>query len=494
LASELGRKSEARVAGRRRLRPLRELSLKQRHGLHKDAVRRRALAGADAGALIVTIVLSALFGTFRRPEYFLLVALGLAPTWPLLIKAMGLYDRAQRRLRHSTLDEMSNLLFVAVMETGLFVVTYPVLGLGEFRTTLIPRFALLAFVALVLARVLCRFVLSRVVSADRTVLIGGERDVRRLARRLRFSRDHHVDLIGFLGSDMGDHASSALNLPRLGELGEIGELERVAADHRVERVVFAAEEHVHEARELLVECRRLGLKLTVLPRDHEVMQSSTELNRLADLPLLELHVWDPPRSSMLIKRTFDVAASGLALIAFAPAFPLIAALVRLDSKGPVFFRQRRAGQDGKPFAMVKFRSMCANAEELLPELVNFDKLGEPSFKIHDDPRVTRVGRVLRALSLDELPQLVNVLRGDMSMVGPRPEEEEVVLLYTPEQRFRLDFKPGLTGPMQVHGRGDLTFDERLALEREYIENYSLVRDLEILFRTVPAVLSRAGAY
>jgi len=138
--------------------------------------------------------------------------------------------------------------------------------------------------------------------------------------------------------------------------------------------------------------------------------------------------------------------------------------------------------------------MVRDAEALLPGLVSFDELADPMFKLKADPRVTRVGRVLRRTSIDELPQLVNVLRGDMSIVGPRPEQLDLVERYAPEHQFRLQVKPGITGPMQVYGRGELTFDERLAVEREYVENLSLARDIRIVLMTLPAVLGKRGAY
>jgi lipopolysaccharide/colanic/teichoic acid biosynthesis glycosyltransferase len=168
--------------------------------------------------------------------------------------------------------------------------------------------------------------------------------------------------------------------------------------------------------------------------------------------------------------------------------------ILIDSGRPVFFRQRRAGKDGASFTMLKFRTMDADAEDRLGELIDLSKLSEPAFKIPDDPRVTRIGRLLRRTSLDELPQLINVLRGDMSLVGPRPEEESVVALYDERQRGRLAIKPGITGPMQVYGRSDLTFEERLAMERDYLDNLSLLTDLAILLRTPRAIIRGDGAY
>jgi lipopolysaccharide/colanic/teichoic acid biosynthesis glycosyltransferase len=173
---------------------------------------------------------------------------------------------------------------------------------------------------------------------------------------------------------------------------------------------------------------------------------------------------------------------------------LIVLAVRLSSKGPALFRQVRAGRDGKPFKILNVRTMCQDAEDRISEVVSPDELVEPMFKLREDPRVTKVGRYLRRTSLDELPQLFNVLRGDMSLVGPRPEELWLVERYGETQRFRLQMRPGLTGPMQVHGRGELNFQERLAVEREYVENYSIRKDLKILLRTVPIIWRGPGAY
>ncbi len=190
----------------------------------------------------------------------------------------------------------------------------------------------------------------------------------------------------------------------------------------------------------------------------------------------------------------DVGVSLLTLPLVALPMAIIALLIRLDSPGPALFRQVRVGQKGQPFRIFKFRTMIDHAEAVLPQLVDLDALAAPAFKLPHDPRVTRVGRFLRRWSLDELPQFFNVLAGDMSLVGPRPEELAVVARYTDDQRRRLAVKPGMTGPMQVNGRGDLSFDERLRLELDYIDRYSVVRDLGILLRTLPAVIGGKGAY
>jgi len=195
----------------------------------------------------------------------------------------------------------------------------------------------------------------------------------------------------------------------------------------------------------------------------------------------------------LVKRTLDVITAAVGLIVSSPILLIAGLAIRLDSPGPVFFVQERVGQDGRQFGMLKLRTMVADAEARLEEVLAQNPLSGPAFKIPDDPRVTRVGRFLRRWSLDELPQLWNIIRGEMSLVGPRPEEERVVEQYQDWHRKRLAVKPGLTGPMQIAGRGLLELDERVHMELEYIEGYSFWRDLGILFKTIPAVFSGKGA-
>lgn len=194
-----------------------------------------------------------------------------------------------------------------------------------------------------------------------------------------------------------------------------------------------------------------------------------------------------------VKRLIDVIGSILGLLLTGVLAPFIASAIKVDSEGPVLFKQERIGEEGQPFTLLKFRSMCAGAETELAELVDLNSLPEPAYKLHNDPRLTRTGRFLRRWSLDELPQFWNVLRGEMSLVGPRPEESQIVALYDDWQRRRLSVRPGMTGPMQVSGRGDLPMDQRLDLELSYIENYSLWRDAAILARTIPAIIRGEGA-
>jgi exopolysaccharide biosynthesis polyprenyl glycosylphosphotransferase len=198
--------------------------------------------------------------------------------------------------------------------------------------------------------------------------------------------------------------------------------------------------------------------------------------------------------SGVLKRIMDLLGAAVGILLSAPLMLFVAILIKLDSPGPVLFVQRRVGLFGRTFRVFKFRTMVVNAEDLLDQLLDIQELDEPVFKIRHDPRVTRVGRFLRRWSLDELPQFFNVLKGEMSLVGPRPEEVRIVRYYNDFHRARLLAKPGMTGPVQVSGRADLSLRARVQLEIDYIRNYSLGKDLQILLKTIPVVIRGNGSY
>ena len=195
-----------------------------------------------------------------------------------------------------------------------------------------------------------------------------------------------------------------------------------------------------------------------------------------------------------VKRVFDIVAALLGLLLFLPLLPFLVAMVKLESPGPLLFRQTRIGRDGRPFTCYKIRSMVQNAEDLKEQYAHLNEADGAAFKIRQDPRITRVGRFVRRSSLDEFPQLLNVLKGDMSIVGPRPQIPSEVAQYSDEQKVRLLVKPGITCLWQVSGRNDVDFEEWMRLDREYVENRTLGLDFWILLRTLPAVIDRRGAY
>ncbi|HXS34962.1 MAG TPA: sugar transferase [Solirubrobacterales bacterium] len=455
----------------------------------RGALLRRLLVAGDWMAIFAALcVATALTSTTDVGKLFW--AALFTPAWLLVLKLHGLYDNDHRRIRHSTLDELPSLISASALGTivldGLLWLS-PVGPLSAKSAIIVGIGAVLAcFVA----RGVLRFVWQRLTGVAIGIVIGPATLADAVTRRIATHPEARLRLVGYL-SEPRDKDRRA-SLPRLGSVEEIS---RVAREHNVERVVVAEQEMgQRDAEHLIGECKAAGLGLTFLPKHYGLLGPGIELNRLAELPVLDFRFSDPPRSTLALKRGLDVLVSGLMLAILSPLLVLIALLIVIDSGAPVFFRQKRAGKDGIPFTMLKFRTMVADAEERLAELVDLEKLDEPAFKIVDDPRITRAGKFLRRTSLDELPQLINVLRGDMSLVGPRPEEEAVVALYDERQRVRLEIKPGLTGPMQVYGRGDLTFEERLAMERDYLDNLSVAGDLAILLRTPRAIVRGDGAY
>ena len=242
-------------------------------------------------------------------------------------------------------------------------------------------------------------------------------------------------------------------------------------------------------------CDERGVDV-LLPLPPSIPQRSrVELNTIDgfDTPLLGLRRTPTSEVGLALKRVMDILVSSVMLIGAAPVMLATAAAIKLTSSGPIFFQQERSGRNGRRFTMFKFRSMVVDAEKRKKELAHLNEMSGPVFKITRDPRVTRIGQLIRKTSVDELPQLFNILRGDMSLVGPRPPLPSEVDQYQPWQRRRLSVKPGLTGLWQVSGRNNVDFEEWMAMDLRYIDDWSLWLDMKIILRTVPAVLFRAGA-
>jgi exopolysaccharide biosynthesis polyprenyl glycosylphosphotransferase len=409
-------------------------------------------------------------------------ALAMLPGWVVIAKLFGLYDRDQRSIRHLTVDELSVIatwVAACVVALGLLL---PLTPAGSVTLAEVAVAWVVGTAAAVHLRGAMRWVWRRTTPRELTAVLGDGELGAAARRKLELFADMHLHLVA--------NPSLSLN----------GSNHDLTASMRalvagLDRVIVAWEQIDPELiGQLAGVCREEQVKLSVVSPLRGRAGASPRLSEVAELPVLEYDTRDPSRSTVLLKRCFDLAISASALVLLLPLFPLIALAIKLDSRGPVFFKQLRAGRRGVPFRMYKLRTMVANAEQALGDVVVLEDLPEPMFKLQADPRVTRVGRLLRRFSLDELPQLINVLLGDMSIVGPRPEQVELVDRYRPEHRFRLQVKPGMTGPMQVYGRGDLDFGERLAVEFDYVENLSLARDLRILVQTMPVVLRGSGAY
>jgi exopolysaccharide biosynthesis polyprenyl glycosylphosphotransferase len=464
----------------------------------RGAILRRLLALSDWASLIAGTSVSYLVVTSppMKPSSIAWSA-AFGPAWILVMKLHGLYDQDHRRIRHSTLDELPALFSAVVIGTVLVGVLTRFTPAPYISGTGLSILAVTAFVIGASLRGLIRQIWHARRPPEKSALVGSGAAMRRLSRRVETHPEVHLSLIGYFGDEPDAQSNGEANGAngKMSCLGPRSDLISVAEQRGLERILVADESiSTDELRRLIGDCKRFGLSLTLVAPNAELLGPGIQLNRLGELPLLDFAFSDPPRSTMALKRGIDIIVSAGMLLLLAPFLLLIAIAIKLDSRGPVLFKQVRVGKGSRRFVMLKFRTMVQDADERLGEVVDTKALAEPSFKVPNDPRHTWIGRRLRRFSLDETPQLVNVLRGEMSLVGPRPEEEDVVALYDERQRLRLGVKPGLTGPMQVYGRGDLTFEERLALERAYIDNLSIAQDVAILLRTPRAVIGGSGAY
>ena len=331
---------------------------------------------------------------------------------------------------------------------------------------------------------------SRGQAMSRTLVVGDSASVERVVTDLRAAPHHGYQVVGICLPSLTDRA------PQIGArtLGALSDIPQVAYDHATEVVIVAGGELSGEPlRRLSWALGRVGAQLVVAPGLVEVLGPRVSLRPTAGLSLLEVETASP-RRRMVAKSVLDRVLGSLMLLGAAPVIALAALAVRATSPGPVFFKQRRIGIDGRAFTMWKLRSMYVDAESRRVELLGRNDRDGLMFKMLDDPRITRVGKVLRRYSVDELPQLVNVVLGEMSLVGPRPPLPEEVDGYRDRVLRRLDVRPGLTGLWQVSGRASLTWDESIQLDLRYVDNWSIAMDLMILWKTGRAVFGGSGAY
>ena len=460
-----------------------------RRGPHNDALRRRLLFLADLLCVLTAVGVMTLVEGTTDPLWSLFTL----PGWMVLAKIEGLYDADHPKIWHRTTDEAAAIFhWVTLSAAGtLFFMR----ALPE-ETVTVEAAGAMYFTALISAfclRAAARALWRGLVTPERALVIGSGQLADQVRRKLALEPGHHLVLGEF--SPLAGSSNGQPSGETLAESLSKADLEYLVAGAEVDRVILAAPE-LDEATlaRVVSACRAAGVKLSVLPPMRAMLGTAVQLSHIAEMPVIEYGTWNTTWSTLVLKRGMDIILSAVGLVLTAPLMVIIAAAIRIDSRGPALFKQLRAGRHGVPFRFLKFRTMCHDAEERISEVVAVEEMKDPMYKLRRDPRVTRVGRFLRRTSLDELPQLFNVLRGDMSLVGPRPEELWLVERYDETQRFRLQMRPGITGPMQVHGRGELTFQERLAVEREYVENYSLKKDLRILLRTAGAIFRADGAY
>lgn len=404
----------------------------------------------------------------------------------LLFARSGLY--AERSQRPGLARIMGSLFEVTLVALGFAVVD------GQHFSSYYIFYGSLAFALLYISSL--RYLYERVTGVilraagyqRRAILVGTGKHIRDVAHALGDASHSPINVIGFL---------SPAPIPPNGVrcLGALDDLDEVMGAERVDEIIIADPDFPQDrAVELVDQCHRRGVRVRIAPSTMEILIHRAEFVPGQSVPLFEL---GPPvfeGIDFAVKRTFDVIVSTLLLLVLSPLLAAISLAVKLTSRGPVLYRSMRPGIGQMPFACLKFRTMYIDAEERQRELEELNEADGALFKIRDDPRLTAVGRLLRRFSIDELPQLINVLRGDMSLVGPRPLPERDFELLEDWHRKRYLVLPGITGLWQVSGRSELDFDDLVHLDFIYLERWSLALDLAILLKTIPAVLMQRGAY
>jgi exopolysaccharide biosynthesis polyprenyl glycosylphosphotransferase len=485
-ATALGEGALPRLQGSRQGVGLRRRVVARCHS-HRDSRLRRLLLLADLGGLCASLAIATLLIS-NHPGEFLWGVVSL-PAWIVVFKAYGLYDRHAKRINHGAIDDLPWLFHAMLLGTLLLLGFFRLTPLGSIQLSDLASFAVIAMVVVTALRALAARAGTALLGPERVLLLGEGPQVETLARKLVSHPEYAVEPVGLISHSGATHSEDGL--PLLGTLDDF-DLDKVVADHRVERIVAAHKDYDDgHLFGLLCRCRELGVKLSVLPQLFDALGPSVELDDVEGVTVLGITPPVLPRSSRFLKRAMDILGAGLMLLIAAPVLAAIAIAIKLDSPGPVFFRQTRIGRYGRRFSLLKCRTMCTDAEQQRAALLAKSK--DPGWLlIDDDPRVTRVGRFLRHSSLDELPQLWNVLKGEMSLVGPRPIVEDEDRQLEGWRRTRIDLTPGITGLWQVLGRTSIPFEEMIKLDYLYVTNWSLWTDISLMLRTLPAVLLKRG--
>jgi len=479
----------------------------------KDAVIRRAMILFDASLVsiifLLTYYLRRHFHLLYRldiipsarvvaemitplRDYFIVLVLFI-PLWCGVLYLNGMY----KTLRTKKLLEVTWIIIKSVFLTTIAFGTIVFMFKLEFISRafflmLVGSTSLAIFVEKVVIFSIMREIRRKGYNYRKLLIVGTGRRALVFMQNIEAHPEWGLKIAGVIDFEE-DHLGRAVDGSRV--VGTLDTIPKILNRQSIDEVVFVIPRtKLSSIENTLYVCETQGVKATIAVDLFDLRIAKARQTELEGIPLLTFETTVAEEWQLFVKRTADIIISGLGIVSLSPVFLVIAVLIKLTSKGAVFYIQKRVGLNGRKFVLYKFRSMHKGAHEKLADLLAKNEMKGPVFKIKDDPRVTKVGRVLRKLSLDELPQLFNVFTGSMGLVGPRPPIPSEVSKYEPWQRRRLSMRPGITCLWQISGRNKIDFDDWMKLDLEYIDNWSLWLDFKILCKTVPAVLFGTGAY
>lgn len=456
----------------------------RRTTLRRASRVRVALVTADG--LAAGLAPAALAAAFPGNAVFTPASLALIPLLWLLARILGLYHKDEVRLRQTSLDEVPALFQLATLYALAVWTTRHATVAGGMSGAHVMTLLVVFFATAFCLRVLARGVTRRLVSPERCLVVGETAAAQRLTRALGAGA-HNARVIGSIPCD-----SPVAEQTTFLDLSQGTALATIVETKAIDRVLVAPRyPDTGHVLALVHAAKSIGVRVTLVPFLGEIVGASAELESVGGMSMLGLPHLDLSLSARVIKRSMDLIGAIVGLALLTPFITVLAAIIKLDSSGPVLFRQVRMGRDGRRFEILKFRTMVDGAHAQRAQLATRNE-AVGLFKIADDPRITRVGRLLRTTSLDELPQLWNVIRGDMSLVGPRPLVEDEDAKVSGWFRHRLRLQPGVTGPWQVLGSARIPLEDMMRIDYLYVANWSLWGDVKILLQTIPYVLARRG--
>lgn len=459
----------------------------------RDTVTRWALLIADMLSIEFALVVAGAAGGVRSQGLHLAVyGLLMLPVWALLFKIYGLYDRDIKRISHSGIDDLPWIFHSMIVGTLLFWIYMKLTPWEQMLLSEVAWFAVASVSVIIVMRWLARRCVLAVFGSEKILIAADGVTCDLVVRKLDNHPEYGQVPVAVLLPHDGCTIPTAATKVAEPWIGGAPELERMVATSRLDRVIVAREDYSgSEVVSMIDLCRRYGVKIGVIPGAADAFGPSLELDEVEGLTILGVN---PPvlgRTTRTLKRCFDLVVSVPVLVLAAPVMAVAAIAIRIDSAGPALYRQLRVGQGCQVFTLLKFRTMVDGADSQYAKLMK-DSLDPNWLDLQHDPRVTRVGSILRHASIDELPQLINVIRGEMSLVGPRPLPEAEDVRVKGLHRGRLDLVPGITGLWQVLGRTSIPFEEMVKLDYIYVANWSIWMDIRLLMRTLPVVLRQRG--